>query len=199
METVPRRIGIMMPMAMNSVMTRLPRNLYSDSAQPAMAPNSTMSTSEASVTTRLLLKYSKKLVFDKTLWKPISEKLSAVGRAMGLSKMASRVLTELIRISAIGNSAMTAYRHNTRCTQICPAGPKLRCTRLGRNGREVIEEDDMDGSLQRVAGQLALHQIEIAADTGQDHQEHQGGHGGAHGRAADLSLVAEESAVEEGA
>ena len=67
MDTVPRRMGIMMPSARYRVSRRLPVNVYSDKAQAAMAPNSTISSSDSRVTNRLLPKYSRKSELASTL------------------------------------------------------------------------------------------------------------------------------------
>ena len=67
-DTVPSRIGTMMPKAKNSLSQRLPLNLYSVSAQAAIAPNSRMKKSEATVTVKLLPKYSHTSERPSTLW-----------------------------------------------------------------------------------------------------------------------------------
>src|SRR5260221_13848170 len=44
----------------------------------------------------------------------------------------------------------------------------------------------------------AMHGEEIDHHAGQDHQKHHGGNSGTHGGIADLQLIAEEGAIEQG-
>ena len=57
MDTVPKRMGTMMPKAKKNFSQRLPLKRYSDKPQAAMAPNSRMKNSDAIVTIKLLPKY----------------------------------------------------------------------------------------------------------------------------------------------
>src|SRR5208282_2443439 len=52
-------------------------------------------------------------------------------------------------------------------------------------------------SLERVTPQSALDDEEVEADAGEDDEEHHGRNRRAHGRIAELELIAEEGAVEE--
>jgi len=56
-ETVPRRIGIMIPSAKKSARNVLPRKSYSASAYAVIAESSTTRKTDASVTIRLFVKY----------------------------------------------------------------------------------------------------------------------------------------------
>ena len=72
-----------------------------------MAPNSSTSAREDSVTIKLFSKYRTKCPCDNTVWNPASENVLLSGRASGARKMPRRFLNALTTITNTGNSAIT--------------------------------------------------------------------------------------------
>src|SRR6516225_3265054 len=94
--------------------------------------------------------------------------------------MALRTLNEFITTSRIGPTARRLYAIRTRWTPMLLA----RWSVVTPPSSESITAD------------APLHEEEIEAEANEDDEEHDGGNRRAHGRIAELELIAKEGAIE---
>src|ERR1700752_3030173 len=109
MPTVPRRMGIIIPIERYNAIKAFPRKSYSDNANAAMAPMNKVKANATNVTIALLRKYVGNAALSVTVSYPIKLKVSALGNVNGAPKIPLRVLKELSTIMTTGKSAMMAY------------------------------------------------------------------------------------------